>query len=352
MHLVRISALFDPLITFMSGLCGALALFFGARQVITGTITLGQFAAFTIYLGMLAWPMMALGMTVNVMQRGAASMDRVQKVLAIKPEISDPLRPLDFKGPGLIEFKGLTFAYDGGPSVLREVNLRIEPGQRLGIVGLTGSGKSTLIELLLRLYEAPLGRLLIDGHPINAYALKALRRGISLVPQNAFAFSQSIRDNIALGAPDASEGEIVNVTRWAGIYDEIMAMPQGLDTMVGERGVSLSGGQRQRLAIARALLVDPKILLLDQAFSAVDTEKEEEILGHLSEARRGKTTIIIAHRLSTIQECDWIIVLDHGQIIEQGTADQLVAADGLYAHLHRLQQLTALGVASALEEVR
>jgi ABC-type multidrug transport system fused ATPase/permease subunit len=194
--------------------------------------------------------------------------------------------------------------------------------------------------------------LLIDGHLINTYALKSLHRQISLVPQNAFAFSQSIRDNIALGVPDASEAEIVKVARWAGIYDEIIAMPQGLDTMVGERGVSLSGGQRQRLAIARALLMDPTILILDQAFSAVDTEKEEEILRHFSEARRDKTTIIIAHRLSTIQDCDWIIVLDHGRIIEQGTADQLIAADGLYAHLHHLQQLTALGVTNVLGGMR
>jgi ATP-binding cassette subfamily B protein len=349
MHLVRISGLFDPLIVFMSGLSGAIALGIGGYLVVRGTISLGQLVAFNIYLGMLSWPMMALGMTVNVMQRGAASMERIQKILAIEPEIHDNPDAIDLNGPGLIEFNDHSFAYDGGPPVLHEINLRIEPGQRLGIVGLTGAGKTTLISLLLRLYEAPVGTLLIDGHPIDQYKLKALRREISLVPQNAFAFSQSIRENIALGAPDASEEEIINVARWAGFYEEILAMPQGLDTIVGERGVSLAGGQRQRLAIARALLMDPTILILDQAFSAVDTGKEEEILRHLADARRGKTTVIIAHRLSTIQDCDWIIVLDHGRIVEQGTAEELLRTDGLYARLHRLQQLTARGV---LEEVQ
>lgn len=349
MHLVRISGLFDPLIAFMSGLSGAVALGVGGYFVVRGTISLGQLVAFNIYLGMLSWPMMALGMTVNVMQRGAASMDRIQKVLAIEREIHDNPGAIDLNGPGLIEFKDLSFAYDGSPLVLHEINLRSEPGQRLGIVGLTGAGKTTLISLLLRLYEAPAGTLLIDSRPISEYKLKALRREVSLVPQNAFAFSQSIRENIALGAPHASEEEIIKVARWAGFYDEILAMPQGLDTIVGERGVSLSGGQRQRLAIARALLMDPTILILDQAFSAVDTEKEEEILRHLAEARGGKTTVIIAHRLSTIQDCDWIIVLDHGRISEQGTAEELLQADGLYARLYRLQQLTARDV---LEEVR
>ncbi len=352
MHLVRIWGLFDPLIGFMAGLGGAIVLWFGGGQVIAGTISLGQFIAFTMYLGLLTWPMAALGMMVNVVQRGAASMSRIQKILAIQPEISDGPHPLPFSGPGLIELCRLRFAYDEGPPVLRGIDLRIEPGRRLGIVGLTGAGKSTLAQLLLRLYEPPPGSLLIDGRPIADYSLKALRRAIALVPQNAFAFSESVRENIALGTPEAGEEQIIQVAGWAGIYDEILAMPQGLDTLVGERGIALSGGQRQRLAIARALLMNPKVLILDQAFSAVDTEKEEEILNNLSGARRGQTTIIIAHRLSTLSDCDRIIVLEQGRISEQGTAEELLRADGLYAHLHRLQQLTEIGAPRTLEEVR
>ena len=353
MHLVRIWGLFQPLIGFMAGLGGAIVLWVGGGQVITGTISLGQFIAFTMYLGLLTWPMTALGMMVNVVQRGAASMGRIQKILAIAPEITDGPRPQPFSGPGLIELRSLSFAYSPlGPPVLREIDLCIQPGQRLGLVGLTGAGKSTLAQLLLRLYEAPPGTLLIDGQPIGVYALKELRRAIVLVPQNAFAFSESVRENIALGTPEAGEEQIIQVAGWAGIYDEILAMPQGLDTLVGERGIALSGGQRQRLALARALLMDPTVLILDQAFSAVDTEKEEEILNNLSGARRGQTTIIIAHRLSTLSDCDRIIVLDQGRISEQGTAEELLRADGLYAHLHRLQQLTEIGAPGTLEEVR
>lgn len=338
MHLVKVWGLFDPMIALMSGLSALIVLYFGGRAVISGSITLGEFVAFSSYLALLTWPMMALGWTVNLVQRGSASMERIDKILSSQPEIRDLPHARFFDGPGRIEFRDLTFCYNGSMPVLEKIRLTIEPGQTLGIIGLTGAGKSTLVHLIVRIFEPPEGALLIDGRDVRAYQLRDLRRQIAFVPQDGFLFSATIRENIAFANPEASLDEIADAAQRAGIYEEILAMPQQFDTLVGERGVSLSGGQKQRVAIARALLAQPKILILDDALSAVDAEKEEEILRNLRDVLQARTSIVIAHRISAVRDLDHIIVLDRGRIVEQGTHEVLLERDGIYAHLYELQK--------------
>ncbi|MFQ6033621.1 MAG: ABC transporter ATP-binding protein [Candidatus Bipolaricaulia bacterium] len=339
MTLVRVWGLFDPSVAFLAGVSTAIVLWLGGRGVITKAISLGDFVAFTSYLGMLTWPMMALGWMVNLLQRGAASMERINRIFKERPEITSPPRPRPLPGWGEIEFRNLTFAYDGGPPVLREIDLHIEPETVLGVIGLTGSGKSTLVELLTRRFDPPPGAVLIDGIDVRQLDLQELRGAIGLVPQDVFLFSATICENIEIGRPGASEDEIIEAAKLAGLWEEIEQFPRGLDTMVGERGLALSGGQRQRVGIARALLREAKILVLDDALSAVDAQVEELILQSLREALRERTSIIISHRISAVKEADLIVVLDHGRITERGSHEQLLARKGLYFRLHRLQQL-------------
>ncbi len=339
MHLVKVWGLFDPSIAFLSGLGTAIVLWAGGTRVITGAISLGDFVAFTSYLGMLVWPMMALGFMVNLMQRGSASMGRINRIFDTTPEITSPPDPAPVPERASVEIKGLTFAYGDGPPVLRDVSLAVEAGQTLGVIGPVGSGKSTLAHLIPRLFDPPPGTVFYGGADVRALDLNALRNRIGMVPQDPFLFSSTIRDNIRFGRADAPEAEVIEAAKLAGIHEEIEEFPRGMDTIVGERGVSLSGGQKQRVGIARALLVEPDLLILDDCLSAVDAEKEEEILHNLRDVLESRTAIVIAHRISAVQNADLIVVLDEeGRVSERGTHDALIAHGGFYAHLFKLQQ--------------
>ncbi len=339
MLLVKVWGLFRPLIGLLAGLGTGIILWFGGRGVFTGRINLGDFVAFTSYLGMLIWPMMALGMIVNLLQRGAASMDRLEKLFSVEPDIKSPRRPAPFPSSYDIELRELTFSYPGrSQPVLRGITVAIEQGMTLGVVGLTGSGKSTLVKLLPRLYDPPPGSVRLGGVDIRELELGRLRGAISMVPQDVFLFSASLRENIAFGRPDATDEEIWRAAELAGIADEIASFPDGLDTVVGERGIALSGGQRQRVGIARALLLDAPILILDDVLSSVDARVEEEILGNLRGVLARKTAIVVSHRISAVRDSDLIIVLQDGRILEQGDHRSLVARGGLYARLNDLQQ--------------
>jgi ATP-binding cassette subfamily B protein len=305
------------------------------------SISIGDFVAFMSYLGLLAWPMMALGWAINVIQRGAASMDRLNKIFEEAPEIFDgpeATSPGELKGK--IEAKGLTFsAGNGGAPILQDIQLTIPEGERIVIVGRTGSGKTVLCNLLARLLESPQGSLFIDGTEIHGIPLKRLRRSIGYVPQDTFLFSETIRENIAFGRTEAKDQEIEEAARIAQIYDEIMEFPEGMNTVIGEKGITLSGGQRQRVAIARALLMNPPIFILDDALSSVDIQTEERILEGLEKFLQGKTTILITHRIAPLRQADRIVVLDEGRVVEIGTHTTLLARGGIYANLYWQREL-------------
>ncbi len=339
MSLAKIWGLFFPFIMLIAGIGIVIVLWLGGRLIIADKITLGQFVQFTGYLMMLTWPMMALGWVINLMQRGSASMDRLIEILDQVPEIKDSECTRDIRSlEGEIEFKNISFAYDG-KVVLKNINLKIPKGITIGIIGPTGSGKTTLINLIPRLLEARKGSLTIDGVDIKTIPLKVLRKNIGYVPQETFLFSESVKENIIYGLEDFDEAKLRRAASISALSDEIERFPQRYETTVGERGVTLSGGQKQRTALSRAIIREPKILILDDAFSNVDVHTEEKILKELHKFRKGRTCILVSHRISTIQNTDLLVVLKDGQIIEQGTHKELIARDGIYANMYRQQQL-------------
>jgi ATP-binding cassette, subfamily B, multidrug efflux pump len=338
LKLVRLMGMLWPTLELMLGIATALVLWLGGREVIHGHMQVGGFAAFLTYMMQLTWPIIALGWVVNIFQRGTASLARLDEILQEQPQIKDAPEARDLPIAGDIEFRGLNFAYDGNP-VLHDINLRIPCGTSLAIVGPTGSGKTTLVNLIPRIYDADPGTVLIDGRPIREYCLTTLRKNIGFVPQETFLFSERIRENIALGVESATDQQIHDAAAAANIAADIESFPESYKTMVGERGITLSGGQKQRAAIARALIRNPRILILDDALSSVDTQTEDQILNHLRNVMEGRTTISISHRVSTVRNADLIAVLHGGRIVEVGTHAELLALNGYYTDLYNKQLL-------------
>lgn len=348
MAVARLGAVVMPLLDVVIGVSSLVTLLYGGYLAITGEITLGRFVAFNQYIGMLVWPMLAAGESITSLSQGLASTKRIQEIFDEKPEIFDDetVKPAGVIH-GEITFDHLTFLHQGhSEPTLKDICLEVPAGTTLAIVGRTGNGKTTLVNLLLHLYNTQRGMIRIDGRDINSIPLKELRENIAYVPQDNFLFSDTLRHNIAFGVEDEERGEadpeaVERAARAACVHDNIIAFPDGYDTIVGERGVTLSGGQKQRSSIARALLKDAAILILDDALSAVDTDTEKQILENLRKNREGKTTILIAHRISTIQNADCIIVLENGEIRERGNHEELMAQKGIYYEMFEKQQLEA-----------
>lgn len=363
LKLVRLMGMLWPTLELMLGCAVVLVLWLGGREVLSGhmhvplvsnlggakpgitttlvlsgAMSVGDFVKFSTYMMQLTWPIIALGWVINIFQRGTASLIRINEIMQEPPEIKDAPDARDREIEGEIEFRGLNFDYDGKP-VLHGVNLLVPAGNSLAIVGPTGSGKTTLVSLIPRIYDAEPGTVLVDGRPIREYSMASLRRNIGFVPQETFLFSDRIRENIALGVDAATDREIHDAAEAANIAADIESFPEGYDTLVGERGITLSGGQKQRTAIARALIRNPKILILDDALSSVDTHTEDKILNHLREVMQGRTTIFISHRVSTVRNADRIAVLHGGRIVELGTHDELLALNGYYSDLYNKQLL-------------
>ena len=340
LSLIKLSAVLGPLIQFCTGISFIIIFWSASNQILAQSITIGQFIQFTMYVGFVWGPMIALGGLINLYQRARACMERITTIMNIQPAIRD-VSPAEVKGiAGEIEFRNLTFNYHGAnESTLKDVNLRIAPGQTIAFVGSVGSGKSTLMNLVPRLLEAQPGQVSIDGRPIRDIPLKQLRQAVGYVPQETFVFSDTIANNIAFGVDSASALEIEQAASEAGLAEDVAAFPLGYETVVGERGVTLSGGQKQRLAIARAIMRRPSILILDDGLSAVDAHTEERVLSQLRKILTGSTKLMVSHRVSTVKEADLIVVLQGGHIAEVGTHDQLLRREGLYTALHEKQML-------------
>ncbi len=341
LRLVQLMGMLWPTLEFLLGLAMVIVLLVGGHEVLSHRISIGDFVAFSTYTVMLTWPIIALGWVVNLVQRGKASVTRIHEVLAEKPTIDDRGADMNVTGitAGTVEFRDLHFRYDDGTEVLRGISLHVPAGSSLALVGPTGAGKSTLASLVVRMYDAPAGSVLVDGKPVRSYPLDALRADIGYVPQETFLFSTTIHDNITLGRPDASDRELLAAAEAAHIRREFEEFPAGFATVIGERGLTLSGGQKQRSALARALIRDPRILILDDALASVDTYTEEQILAGLGRVMAGRTTILIAHRVSTIRHADQIAVLLEGRVTELGTHDELLMLGGYYASLYEKQML-------------
>ncbi|HEY3215114.1 MAG TPA: ABC transporter ATP-binding protein [Candidatus Eisenbacteria bacterium] len=339
--LIRTWGVFHPALSFLSGVAALLALYLGGREVVAGRITLGQFVAFTVYLALLNWPVIALGWVINLWQRGMASFQRIDEILETAPDVrSRPgaLTPSHCRGQ--VEIRHLSFTYPGAHRpALRDLSLSIPAGHTVALVGRTGAGKSTLLSLLPRLFDPPPGTIFLDGVDVLEYDLSWLRSRVAFVPQETFLFSVTVEENIRYGVDRASPEAVERAARIAQLDSEVRNFPNGYRTLVGERGITLSGGQRQRTAIARAVLRDAPLLLLDDCLSSVDTHTEEGILHGLRSEMRGRTALLVSHRVSTVREADAIVVLDQGAIVERGTHDDLLAMGGRYAELHRQQQL-------------
>lgn len=338
LQLAKVQGLFMPALQSLTGISFLIVLWYGGHRLLAGEITLGVFLMFNVYLGTLIWPMVAMGWVVNLMQRGAASLARVKELLDEPPGIADPPRPVSIPTPvqGAIRFEQVSLRF-GDRSAVRDLNLDIDAGATVAIVGHTGSGKSSIVNLIPRLYDPTGGRVLLDGIDIRRLPLAQLRRLVGIVPQETFLFSATLAENIAFGSPSASRKEIENAAERAGLAADIEGFPAGYDTVVGERGITLSGGQKQRTAIARALLVNPRILVLDDALASVDTITEERILSALSGVMRDRTTILISHRVSTVRHAGRIFVIENGTLAEAGTHQSLLASDRWYADLYRRQ---------------
>ena len=339
---MKYDSLFDPMVLLFVGSSYALTLLVGAFMVQAGQVTVGNLVTFISYLDMLVWPLMAIGFLFNITQRGKVSYQRIESLLSKESPVNDPESPLDGIENGRLDYAIDSFAFED-EETLRDIHFSLEKGQTLGLVGQTGSGKTALIKLLLREYDVDQGAIYLNGHDIRDYRLADLRSLMGYVPQDQFLFASSILDNIRFGNPDLPFSEVEEATKLAQVYQDIQAMPQGFDTVIGEKGVSLSGGQKQRLAMSRAMILNPDILILDDSLSAVDAKTEFAIIDNLKETRKDKTTIITAHRLSAVVHADLILVMQNGHIIERGTHEDLLALDGWYAQTYQSQQLEMKG---------
>lgn len=340
LRLARLGASLQPLLHSLIGVSFLIVLAYGGYRVLSANLSIGTFMMFIVFLGMLIWPMIAVGWVVNLVQRGVASLERINELFRQQPVIRDPAVPRPLPSPlqGEIVFEDVRLRL-GGTEVLRGVTLRIPAGATVAIVGQTGAGKSSLVRLIPRIWDPDEGRVLLDGIDVREFRLAQLRQVIGFVPQESFLFSGTLAENIAWGKPDATAEEIHRAAELAGLAPDVATFPQGYDTLIGERGITLSGGQKQRTTIARVILLDPKILILDDALSSVDTVTEEKILSNLAAFMRGRTTIWVSHRASAVRRADWVFVLDQGRLVEEGTPEELLARGGWYAELFRRQML-------------